>query len=574
MSTQSCDASLKRKHKTLTIKEKVHVLELLQAGTPVKRLCNIYNIGSSTVYDIRRKKDALLQYYSERQSKKGAVLGKTMKEGKCNVVEKALVEWFEERKNEGVTVTGGMLIDQAKIFQKKLNPAIELKYSQGWLGKFKNRHGIRLYDEKKTTDSEPSFTFSDSTDFTEDNFFNPLNSEAVIKFKKMFSDTVSDEALHLEQIYSASETTVHWRQMPKDIFAYEQDNERGKSEEQIAVFSCFNAAGSHRCKLLVVSDNPKPKALNGVKVLPIIYRSNEKNSITRDIMIDWLENHFTTEARTHCTNLGFSENCKLLLILDSILAPSNEEVLAIDNVIIIFVPSGYSIYIQPQELGISRWLKCWYRLECMADFLEGIIQGKSSETFKNEFDIKASIWALARSWESISEKSFKRSWHKLWTELSDDDLSETDVAETYAGYKQQILNPIVDYVKSVNINLTKYICHENLEEWIESGDVDPFEEFQSDKINNRVKIKEENDNEICEQENISSSIENCVRLTSELISGLEKQDCMTEQEIMYLYRLKANLVAEKLKKRKCAAKDDSRCALMKKKIPQLKNAEN
>ncbi|KFD67153.1 hypothetical protein M514_20589 [Trichuris suis] len=47
---------LKRKHCTLSIKDKLELLKKLDTGVSVRSLCDMYNIGSSTVYDVKKQK--------------------------------------------------------------------------------------------------------------------------------------------------------------------------------------------------------------------------------------------------------------------------------------------------------------------------------------------------------------------------------------------------------------------------------------------------------------------------------------------------------------------------------------
>jgi transposase-like protein len=51
---------VKRKHKSLSIEQKVDLLRKLDNGASVKRLCEEYSVGSSTVYDLKKQKSELL----------------------------------------------------------------------------------------------------------------------------------------------------------------------------------------------------------------------------------------------------------------------------------------------------------------------------------------------------------------------------------------------------------------------------------------------------------------------------------------------------------------------------------
>ena len=46
------EAKKKRKHMTISVQQKVDLLRELDKGVSVRTLCQQYNIGSSTVYDI------------------------------------------------------------------------------------------------------------------------------------------------------------------------------------------------------------------------------------------------------------------------------------------------------------------------------------------------------------------------------------------------------------------------------------------------------------------------------------------------------------------------------------------
>lgn len=52
-------------HKSLSIEEKEELLQEMDKGNSVKCLCEMYNNGSSTVYDLERQKDKLPKFYAE-----------------------------------------------------------------------------------------------------------------------------------------------------------------------------------------------------------------------------------------------------------------------------------------------------------------------------------------------------------------------------------------------------------------------------------------------------------------------------------------------------------------------------
>uniref|UniRef100_A0A452I0S3 HTH CENPB-type domain-containing protein n=1 Tax=Gopherus agassizii TaxID=38772 RepID=A0A452I0S3_9SAUR len=79
----------------------------------------------------------------------------------------ALINWFKLRRNEGVRISGEMVMAQANIFHKELNLQHECDCLQGWLQKFQNRHGISLHcmcSEKRSADTEAAAKYVDKFD--------------------------------------------------------------------------------------------------------------------------------------------------------------------------------------------------------------------------------------------------------------------------------------------------------------------------------------------------------------------------------------------------------------------------
>jgi hypothetical protein len=52
--------NMKMKHMTLSIKQK-NTVSRLDGGMPVKRLCDEFSVGISTIYNIRKQKEQLLK---------------------------------------------------------------------------------------------------------------------------------------------------------------------------------------------------------------------------------------------------------------------------------------------------------------------------------------------------------------------------------------------------------------------------------------------------------------------------------------------------------------------------------
>lgn len=135
---------LKRKHQSLSIQEKVEMLKELDLGISVRKLCDTYGIGSSTVYDIKKQREKIMKFYEASESKKQMSIRKTMKDGKSTEHDRMMMKWFRKRRSDGLDLTGNMIKDQAKLLHKELELDHKCDYSEGWLQRFKKRHGIVL----------------------------------------------------------------------------------------------------------------------------------------------------------------------------------------------------------------------------------------------------------------------------------------------------------------------------------------------------------------------------------------------------------------------------------------------
>ena len=97
--------STKRAHKTLSLEEKLKVLDDIGSKTYCQ-LAEEYGVGRSTISDIKRKGPELRDH-----KRKLTMMGcerptKTMKIGRDHELETALFSWFRQKREEGIPVTG------------------------------------------------------------------------------------------------------------------------------------------------------------------------------------------------------------------------------------------------------------------------------------------------------------------------------------------------------------------------------------------------------------------------------------------------------------------------------------
>ena len=131
-------AKVKRLHKTLTIEQKVELLDKI-GKVSYTILCEEYGVGHSTITDLK-KKEASLREYKRKLIDQGVKRpAKVMKLGKDEELETALFLWFKQRHENGVPITGAILQTKALELHQQLceaRPASDQHHfaaSSGWI---------------------------------------------------------------------------------------------------------------------------------------------------------------------------------------------------------------------------------------------------------------------------------------------------------------------------------------------------------------------------------------------------------------------------------------------------------
>ncbi|KAL4126727.1 hypothetical protein QTP88_010936 [Uroleucon formosanum] len=134
--------SVKRKRVVLSLEKKVLIINwAVDHGESVQKLANEFGVGQQTVRDLIKQKNEIFKFIScaEVSAKKR----KTMKKSSLSDMESALFEWFKQKGIEGIPISGPMVCEKAKWFHEHLKIEETFNASQGWLYRFKTRHGIK-----------------------------------------------------------------------------------------------------------------------------------------------------------------------------------------------------------------------------------------------------------------------------------------------------------------------------------------------------------------------------------------------------------------------------------------------
>lgn len=183
----------KRKHVTLTLKDKCDILKRLEKGDKILHLSKEFNVGRATIHDIKKNKAKIEDFFKNNETPSS--VRKTLRTGEFPQVEDALYAWFIQERNRHSPISGEILKEKAKFFYNRIMKNDDFRASDGWLDKFKRRFGIRLL----------TFTGEKLS----------CDVDSVEPFIALFKKTVDDLGLGPDQIYNADESGLFWRLLPK-----------------------------------------------------------------------------------------------------------------------------------------------------------------------------------------------------------------------------------------------------------------------------------------------------------------------------------------------------------------------
>ncbi|XP_071053235.1 jerky protein homolog-like [Onthophagus taurus] len=226
--------------------------------------------------------------------------------------------------------------------------------SQGWLHRFKLRHGIRqlnIQGEKLSSDKSAAESY-------------------LIEFNRL----IETYELTLEQVYNADETGLFWKSLPSKTLAMQNEkNAPGhkSSKERITLMPCANASGSHKLPLLCIGKSKNPRSFKGteMKHFPVCYKYQTKAWMNQDIFKAWFFEEFVPSVKKHLKSKHLPE--RAMLLLDN--APEERTLQTADGQIFVqYLPPNVTALLQPMDQGVidackRRFRKIMLRLLLEAD---------------------------------------------------------------------------------------------------------------------------------------------------------------------------------------------------------------
>lgn len=475
----------KRKHVSLSLNDKLKIIEKLEDGATVSSICTEYKIAKQTVSDIRKKKDNLRKFVLKFNVEKEASSVKKMRLPSDPSLDDAVYKWFCQLRSSGMTVRGIEIQAAAERLAKQLN-ITGFKASSGWLFRFRRRHNIT---NKKVCGESLS-----------------ANVDEVEPFRIQLDELLKTGQIQLSQLYNYDETGLYWRALPDTTQASKAEkNTPGRkiSKDRVSALLCANADGSHMLKPVIVGKSKQPRAIKNVMdKLPVHYFSSKSAWFTSDITMEWFHKKAVPEIIKHQTEVLKipKDEVKALVLLDNCPAhPSVEKMTSEDGKIkCMFLPANTTSLIQPMDQGVIYAVKRLYKKKLLHEILEveepaeGEEDRRGEKTLQNlkEYNIRSMIFNFAAAVRELKPSTIVNSWKKLLT--NKDDEPDTAGLETE------------DFHNALINGGERAVTLDDIELWLEEDDQDPGHHILTEEeIAESVTVAEEDDDDDDEADDIN-----------------------------------------------------------------------
>lgn len=444
----------KRKCVSLSVAEKLKVIQKLESGISVANICLEYGIAKQTVSDIKRSKEKLKLFVFKCDAGKSVSSRKRLTKPVHANVDEAVHKWYIQQRSSGVAVRGVEIKAAAEKLAKHMN--VTFKASDGWLFRFRHRHGIvnrRMYGESLSADTT-----------------------SVEPFRKKINTLLEEESITRAQLYNADETGLFWRSLPENTQAYKHDSTtpgRKLCKDRLSALLCANVDGSHSLKSVVVGKSRRPRVLKDtMNNLPVHYYNSKNAWFTQEITDDWFQKHFVPEVRRFQMDVLKipADDVKALLLVDNAPShPQSQKLCSPDGKIkCMALPPNTTSLIQPMDQGIILACKRKYKKLYLDEVMvvleepEDAVQdtrGKRTLQRIRDYNIKSAIFNWASSWKQMKTSTLINGWKKL--------LFDEDVEPDFKGFEAK------DFQETLAAGGETNVTEADIYDWLEADEGDP-----------------------------------------------------------------------------------------------------
>lgn len=419
--------SLKRKHVTLTLAQKLDVIrEAESSELSHEQIAKKYGIGSSSVGRFLKHKEAIkskIETYREY----GVEERRTLKVQSFPLLEQALFVWILQQRNANVIVSAEVLKAKAQQLlvnfqQRGCYEGCHFLASNGWARRFRHRFGLRTVvtaGEKASADLE-----------------------AYTSFKPVLMKKILDMGLNPSQLFNADESAIFIKLIAsRTVVLWDEKAAAGRKLNRIryTFMPCSNMDGTLKLKLMFIGTSENPRDLpRNKEALPVSYYNAKKAWMTRILFKKWFDDEFVPAVRKFSEENGLEP--KALLVLDNCSAHHIGCDLRSDDGLIevIYLPPNVTSECQPMDQAVINAIKTRYKKKLMLKLILEDEHLSFNQRLKNVSLSQCMDW-LASSWDEISAATIRNSWNKLIDEFPGFEYDEPWPDENITGDIKMII---------------------------------------------------------------------------------------------------------------------------------------
>ncbi|XP_061427514.1 tigger transposable element-derived protein 7-like isoform X2 [Lethenteron reissneri] len=463
---------------SINLATKLEILKKLEEGVSVPSIVAEYNVGRSTVYDVKYAKHKLLKFQLETSEEVTVKRTRMDHSIKYRDIEEATIEWYKQQRAAGFPIRSFDIQGAAKRFASIFNIE-DFSASTGWLYRFRRRHGV----ERMKVSGESLGT----------------HVESVGPFGRSLKDTIPGENLSDFQVWNGDGTGFCQRGLLSATQAGTREAQlpgRDISKGRLSILFCANADGSHRVPVAVVGKSKRPRVVREcVDSLSVTYYASASAWLAAAAFERWFHRDFVPavvkfqQANGACSG----DDVRALLLLDNTSARLVEEPPSshCGRVKVVILPRSTARRLQPVDQATTETTKRHCKRKCVESCpaIEGQ-EGRDTRaerTLANfkEFDIKGAVGNPANGCNELPCSYLAKAWKKRLTE----DMMKEDIRLSYPHLEADGLAGVLNH------GAEGVIAPEDAEEWLHLGGDDHGGQHHADE-----KSTDQNANPVAQEE--------------------------------------------------------------------------
>ncbi|XP_043462863.1 tigger transposable element-derived protein 4-like [Leptopilina heterotoma] len=290
-------------------------------------------------------------------------------------LEECLLTWFKQCRDKNITVSGPVLMEKAEFYAKSLK-IDNFRVSNGWLEKFKKRHGLtfrKICGESKS-----------------------VNNDVCEEWKGTLQNLVKE--YDPSDIFNADETGLFYKCLPDKTLVFKGEKCHGgkHSKERLTVLLAVNMSGSEKLTPFVIGKSKKPRCFAGCKSLPVQYDANKKAWMNSEIFRTWLLQLNKEMIRKKRKIMLFIDNCT-----------AHKDISSLKAVKVIFLTPNTTSILQPLDQGIIQNFKIKYRTEVVRKMIVDMENNTVSS-----INVLQALRMVDKAWRGVTQETITNCFKK------------------------------------------------------------------------------------------------------------------------------------------------------------------